>query len=384
MARQMQVTMIEPSNAEQLQSTADQASSLLKAGGLVVFPTETVYGVGASAASDRGIQALRQLKQTDPNASFTVHLPTPAAAERYVDLASPTLKRLVHKLFPGPVTLVVEVAEEIIDQKLKALGLPPGSRDRLYRGNLVALRCPDHAVTQRILGAIDAPVVAASANRPGQSPPHEAGEAAEALDGDVDLVVDGGRSRYAKPSTVVRLAGRGAAQAIHVDREGVYDERYIRKLLRWTMVLVCSGNTCRSPMAEAMAKQMLAEQRGLAIDELDAAGLRVISAGVAATAGMPANPQAIDAMAKQGLDVTRHRSRPLSPELIHDADVIYTMTESHRRAVLDLVPAAEDKTVQLDPNGDIEDPIGSGATSYQRTAEVIRRRLAQRLKEQQP
>ncbi|MEX0654245.1 MAG: L-threonylcarbamoyladenylate synthase [Phycisphaeraceae bacterium] len=377
----MQITMIEPGNREQAQAVVKQAADLLREGGLVVFPTETVYGVAASAASDVGMRRLRELKADGQARPFTVHLPNPRAAERYIDLASPPVQRLVDKAFPGPVTLVIDVDETTIDQHLKALGLP---RDRIYRDKSVSLRCPDHALTQQLLSSIDQPVTAAAAHRPGQSPPHDAAAAADALEGQVDLVIDGGRSRYARPSTVVRVTGEGTTRHIEVEREGVYDERYIRKMLRWTMLLVCSGNTCRSPMAEGIARKMLAEARGIREDELEAASIRVLSAGVAALPGARASEHAVEALGKQGIDLTRHRSRTLSYEMIQEADVIYTMTESHRQAVLHAAPWAEHKTFTLDPRGDIDDPIGTGATSYQRTAEMIRRRLELRLKEQQP
>ena len=185
-------------------------------------------------------------------------------------------------------------------------------------------------------------------------------------------------------STIIRL-GRGpsGASKVTVERAGVYDERFIRKLLRWNLLLVCSGNTCRSAMAEALAKQILAEQRGLQIDELASAGLRVVSAGVYAAEGAKASPEAVEAMSALGLDLRQHRSRRLAHEMIHEADVIYCMTAGHVQAVQAMVPLAADHISPLDPNLDVADPIGSNANGYRRCAELIRRRLDQRLKEQQ-
>lgn len=379
----MQVDTAEPGDVVETIALVKRAASVLIEGGLVVFPTETVYGVGTCVNSDAGMAKLRELKANGREQTFTVHLPYPGAAADYVDLSRPGLRRLIDKVFPGPVTLLVEAEENAIQERLKALGLSDHQRDRLYHGRTVGLRCPDHAMTRRMLEAVGQPVVAASANTPHGVPPRDAERAAAQLDGRVDYVLDGGPTRYAKPSTVVRLGERNGSTTFKVERAGVYDERYLRKLMRYTILLVCSGNTCRSPMAEGLARQILAERRGIAPDELETAGIKVVSAGTFAMPGSPASPEAVEALAGQGVDIADHRSTPLTPGLIHEADVIYTMTESHRRAVIDMAPNADGKTFRLDDKADISDPIGLDATAYQRTAEMIRRRLEQRLKEQQ-
>lgn len=375
------IQLLDPAQAK---AAAKRTAEVFNSGGLVVFPTETVYGVGASVTSAKGYEALRRLKQRPDDHPFAVHLATPSAAERYIDLNSPRLARLARKILPGPVTLVVDVDEEVIHRRLRSLGLGAEGRDRIYWGNTVGLRCPDHPLARQILGSIDGPVVASSANRRGGAPPRDASEAAAALGDDVDLLVDGGPCHYAKPSTVIRVAGFGSEAQIAVKRVGVHDEQFIDRLLQWTMLVVCTGNTCRSAMAGGIAKHILAGERGVSPKELESTGVTVLSAGVAASNGQPASTEAVAAMQKMGIDLTRHRSRRLTPEMLHEADVVYCMTESHRLTVLSLSESARDKTFLLDPVGDIGDPIGSGPTTYQRCAELIRRQLVQRLKEQQP
>ncbi len=87
-------------------------------------------------------------------------------------------------------------------------------------------------------------------------------------------------------------------------------------------------------------------------------------------------------MQAMGLDLSGHRSRPLTADLLNAADQIYTMTESHRQAVLAQAPHAADKVQRLDPEADISDPIGASLSVYQATADQIRRALESRLKEQ--
>ncbi len=389
-----QTSVVQIRDSAHLAETVREARRVFDSGGLVIFPTETVYGIGAAAASDKGFAALLDVKGRSQTQPFTVHLPSAEAAARYVDMTNPRMKRFVGKAFPGPVTLVVDVSDEVIKEKVahfEELGrkhLPAGGAaelaERLYHHHTIGLRCPDDATARAILGATSSPVVASSANRRGSPPPMDVDAAAAALGEAADLIVDGGRCRYAKPSTIVRVRTTDAGPQITVEREGVYDERTIRRMLRWTMLLVCSGNTCRSPMAEAIARQMLSAQRNVAQDELESAGVRVVSAGAFTSPGIPATREAVDAMGKLGIDLSAHRSRTLSPELIREADVIYCMTDSHLEAVLEYDRTAMDKTFTLDPNSDIDDPIGGNLTVYQRCAELIRRRLDQRIKEQQP
>ncbi len=137
-------------------------------------------------------------------------------------------------------------------------------------------------------------------------------------------------------------------------------------------------------MAEAIARQLLMEKLNVSADELDKKGYTILSAGSFAMAGARATAQGVEALSKRGIDLSKHRSRPLSIELIHQADAIFTMGRSHAAAVTALVPSAADKTMLLDPNGDIEDPIGSDVTVYESLSKTLRALIDKRLTEHVP
>jgi protein-tyrosine phosphatase len=137
----------------------------------------------------------------------------------------------------------------------------------------------------------------------------------------------------------------------------------------FNLLLVCTGNTCRSPMAEALARQLLKDKPGVSVS----------SAGVYAGTGSAASPEAVAAMRERGLDLSAHRSRPLTPQMLAEADQVYTMTGSHRRAVLELVPESELKVQRLDADADVADPMGGTAADYREAAEQILRALRRRL-----
>jgi protein-tyrosine phosphatase len=193
----------------------------------------------------------------------------------------------------------------------------------------------------------------------------------------VELILDAGPAKYAQPSTIIKVTG----DKYEIIRKGIYDERIIERLLRTTILFVCSGNTCRSPMAEAITRSILAKDRGIPESELEKKGIIVASAGAYAQPGARATPQAADAVKALGADLSSHRSRQLTPELIHQADVIFTMGRGHALAAMSMSPSAQHKVATLDPAGDIDDPIGGSEQLYRQLAGELQRLIESRLRE---
>lgn len=355
-----------------LMAAAAKGAEAVRAGGLVAFGTETVYGIAAAADNPSAMLRLRELKSR-PDRAFTVHIARPDAAGRYVaDIPAPA-RRLMRRAWPGPITVLLPTGGRLADEHLQQQGL----YDQLCPDGLIGLRCPKGDLAETMLAAVASPVVAPSANLAGAPSPRSAVDVLAALDGQIDLLLDSGPAQYGKDSTIVRFDG----DAWTVCRQGVYGERTIRKLMRRRVLFVCTGNTCRSPLAAGLARQALARQRGCAPADLPDSGIEVLSAGVFAPDGAPPSPEAVAAAAMLGADISGHRSRKVTSELIHAVDVVFCMTDLHVATVRRLAQANGPQIERLDRAADVPDPIGAGPDGYVSTAERIRAALMQRLDE---
>jgi protein-tyrosine-phosphatase len=146
-------------------------------------------------------------------------------------------------------------------------------------------------------------------------------------------------------------------------------------------LFVCGGNTCRSPMAVAVARAELAARLRIPWRDFGRSPIQAVSAGVKAETGKPLTPEAVVALREIGVPAIRHRARPVTAEMIERAETVFCMTRSQREMVVALVPAAAGKTVCLDPDGDVPDPIGHGQEAYRTCLARIRGAVRQRLDE---
>ncbi|HVU90062.1 MAG TPA: L-threonylcarbamoyladenylate synthase [Pirellulales bacterium] len=352
-------------SAEDSRDVVHRAVQALAEGKIVAFPTETVYGLAASALCESAVHKLITAKHRDPKRPLALAVRSAEDALDFVPNISPLGQRLARRCWPGPVTLVVEDhhPESLIQQ------LPPVVQQAVSPEGTIGFRVPAHHAILDTLRLLAGPIVLTSANRKGEPDAVTAQEVVDAIGDEVNVVLDDGRSRYGQPSSVVRIYD----DRFEVLRQGVVSAQTLKRLGSAIVVFVCTGNTCRSPMAEALFRQAMADRLKCRASEVEDHGVVAASAGLAAMVGGRAANEAVSVLKRMGIDLSGHESQPLTETLVRHADLLLVMTRSHRQAIVAEWPDAADRVRLLCRNGaDIPDPIGGPPEMYERCAAQIK------------
>ena len=355
--------VVEVDSADDSRDVIHQAVEALAEGRLVGFPTDTVYTVAAHALSAPAVAQLAELQRARQLPSAQLSFKCAAEAQDYIPELPEVALKFARRCWPGPIVLVADppASGTLLHQ------LPVVAQQLATEYGGLAMRVVPHPVMAAVLRLLPGPLVLS-----GESPDWKtAADLVAAMGDQLELVLDQGPCRYGQPSTVIRIDDNHWRILV----EGVVSERVVNRLSGTVFLFICTGNTCRSPMAEGMFRKLLADKLKCSDQDLMDLGYIVQSAGLAAGEGHPASPESVEILATRGVDLHSHLSQPVSPRLLQQADYVFTMTRQHRDIILREFPNLPARVEMLDREGDVLDPIGFPADYYEKCADQIERNL---------
>ncbi|MCA9127462.1 MAG: Sua5/YciO/YrdC/YwlC family protein [Planctomycetales bacterium] len=354
-------SIIDWKSSEDTRDVVHSIVQTLAEGRLVVMPADAGYQLVCSGLESSAVEQLAQRSQNDCS---VLYLRSCQEALDYAPGLSLVAERCVRRGWPGP--LEIELPADAKSGLLSGLPDPVQQFVSTVDG-FVAMSVSPHDAFGKALRLLPGPLVGIPLLDDRGQAVQSGKRAAEAADRTAAIVISDRELAEPVPASRIRI-DKNKCKLIQLANPGL---EQLGRLTEWVVLLVCTGNTCRSPMAEALLRRTL-NKRFPKIADRTPSAFTVASAGLNAFPGGMASSEAKQTMRKRGLNIDDHQSSMLTDHALRYADTVLTMTNAHRNAIVNHFPELAAKVQLLShSNRDVADPFGGSQADYEACADEI-------------
>ena len=366
----MKLVKIDPNKPDD--KVIEYTTRLLRKGGVIIYPTDTLYGLGVDVQNVRAMERLYRIKNRNYSIPVSLMVSSLDHIEDLIGLLPIEQHSYLKRLLPGPVTIILS------NKRRGRLQIIHRALDM----DTIGFRIPDHPFCIRLAQKLDRPITTTSANKSGENNIADIKELINTFGSEIDLILDGGPLKKAAGSTIIDFT----KQPYLIRREGELKIKDLRRILpkvkfevrktKYRVTFICSGNICRSAMAKVMMEHLIAKNSLSEFIEVDSAG----------TLHMPVQPAhiyAVQTLEKNGLDLHLHKSKSVSPKIMEESELIICMARNHFDDLNNHFPQYKDKIMLIKQwgrkeklaNPSVADPIGHEPEFFDFTFKEIQNEL---------
>ncbi len=348
------------------------AVDCLESGGLIVYPTDTLYGLGVDVYNREAVNKLFLVKQRDMRRPVSILLKSIQQIKEIFGFTPAHIKEDLEKIFPGRLTCLIK------NDLQKKVPIFENVNKPGHYLEKVGIRIPSDKVSSALVNRYDSPISSTSANISGMENVFSIENVVANFGAELDLILDAGPIPQSKGSTVIDMT----KEPYRITRQGDINEDDLLKILgekkivsrrnKFIITFVCSGNICRSPIAEAILKKMITKTKYRS-------HIKVQSAGTLDLPNSQAHDFAISVCSDIDIDLTDHLSQPITKKIVEDSELIFCLAQNHINYLLKRYPQYKNKIFMLKQWNknqplfipSIADPIGHDLRFFKETYKEI-------------
>jgi L-threonylcarbamoyladenylate synthase len=343
----------------------NRAADLIKAGGVIVYPTDTLYGFGVNIKNSMAMDKLYELKGRELHKPISLMINTKSQAEALIGQLNPEESRIFDTLLPGKITLLLRKKKNIELAELKGW-------------DKIGFRIPNTKLCHNLVAQVGGPISSTSANFTNQENITTVEQIIDLFGRKIDLILDSGPIDSTKGSSILdtstsppTLIREGDISKSEIE-ERLGHEIYSDYPRKFVVTFVCTGNICRSPMAEGILKRLISRTKFKDFVDINSAG--TLNLGES-----PAALEAIDVSQDYDIDISEHSSTHIRRDMVRRAHLVICLALNHYNYLTRRYPEFKNKIILLKQwqvkqklgNPSVADPIGHNIEFFNRTFKEI-------------